>query len=286
MKKYFKDLFRTTSIIAIWIIISVWSLAVFAAITWPGNNPAWQPTWWLFQTYFNIIFDKCDDWEVLQWYEATTKKPICKPLYGEWGGNLDVSLVFHSSFSSIVDKVNRDRVQSIYDAIPTDKKARIDMKLKTWQQMCSTAFPWSVCVGAYDLDRGEDGSTDFVAGCTDYGYIMGKTDPSFAEDVIYCLKGWIWDKRVDVPLNNIDYYDTNCDYRVRVIGIDWHAKAFDWTTGWFYVSVLNNKFLTTSFLEPYAWGVPYSKKNQYGYRNANGVFTQGHIVDKVEKRCN
>jgi len=223
MKKYFKDLFRTTSIIAIWIIISVWSLAVFAAITWPNNNPALQPAWWLFQTYFDKIFKKCDDWKVLQWYDPITKSPICVV----WGGwKTEVFHVWHNNFNVAWFEATNPRIQVAYD---NDNKTKYRKSLwgKTGQQICEEVDPESSCVWVKDVI---DSTGLSAASCTDYEDRQNRPENSFHEDVVYCItNGWTsWNNDIWIRTNLTTSRSLNTTYTNNT----WHSMMVSaWTLG-------------------------------------------------------
>ena len=64
IKKYVKDVFRTTSILFISVLFTVW-LVTFA-LTYPPA-PSWQIVWWNFMNYFNKILvntSSTTDWKV------------------------------------------------------------------------------------------------------------------------------------------------------------------------------------------------------------------------------
>ena len=74
IKQYFKDIFRTTSVLFISFLLTIWLVAF--AITYP-TTPTWQTAWGKFQEYFNKIFTgSCPTWQAIAGYD-TNKDPIC-----------------------------------------------------------------------------------------------------------------------------------------------------------------------------------------------------------------
>ncbi len=57
----------------LFILCLLWGFT-YAAISWPNNGPNWEVSWWLFQSYFNKIFDTCPTGQVLQWYDKNSGK--------------------------------------------------------------------------------------------------------------------------------------------------------------------------------------------------------------------
>lgn len=81
VKKYLKDVFRTTSILFFSVFLTI-GLVAFA-LTYPAT-PAWEVSWWKFQEYFDKIFNgTCPEWLSLAGYDEN-KDPICL----NWGSNI------------------------------------------------------------------------------------------------------------------------------------------------------------------------------------------------------
>ncbi len=92
MKKYFKDLLRTTSILAIAITFIIWTLSAFAAITFPSSTPTGEIAWGLFMNYFNKMLVNTwssTDWTVNKASKLSTPRTIAWVLF-DWTANIAI----------------------------------------------------------------------------------------------------------------------------------------------------------------------------------------------------
>jgi hypothetical protein len=127
MKKYFKDLLRTTSIHAIAIMFLVWTFTVFA-VTFPSSTPTWETAWWLFMTYFTKMLVNTNiattDWNVknaaaVPWSGVTSKPTFAINSTVAWRVRMyDVGC--ESSYWTSCDANGNGRLDNAENANTTD----------------------------------------------------------------------------------------------------------------------------------------------------------------------
>lgn len=66
MKKFIKLIAKNLAAQTIAFLLLVWFIT-FAAITWPSQTPAWETSWWKFQSYFNNLKWNCPSWQAVVW---------------------------------------------------------------------------------------------------------------------------------------------------------------------------------------------------------------------------